>query len=89
MNKSLFPLSACYGSFRGKQAEIKELVHTQHEWFHTVNNNQHIGCFHYAVGKVPATLLISAIVCLAKIPLTSVIFSFLLLALAVKQQLTT
>lgn len=54
MNKSLFPPPTCYGSFRGKQAEIKELAHIQHVWLHTVNNNQRFGCFHNTAGKVPA-----------------------------------
>lgn len=58
MNKSLFPPPTYSGSFRGKQAEIKELAHIQHVWLHTVNNNQHFGCFHGVAGEVPATLLI-------------------------------
>lgn len=65
MNKSLFPAPACYGSFRRKQAEIKELAHIQHVWLHTVNNNQQFGCFHDAAGEMPETLLIGDVLCLA------------------------
>lgn len=54
MNKSFFPPPTCYGNFRGKQAEIKELAHIQHVWLHTVNNNQHFGSFHSSAGEVPA-----------------------------------
>lgn len=54
MNKSFFPPPVFYGSFRAKQAEIKDLAHIQHVWLHTVNNNQPFGCFRNSAGEVPA-----------------------------------
>lgn len=65
MNKSLFPPPTCYCNCKGKQAEKMELAHIQLVWLHTVNNNQRFGCFQDAAGEVPATLLISSIICLA------------------------